>query len=171
LSVAPITLAVHSIGAAVIVYSVAATFGSVAGSPLRPDVWFAVLAVTLRGVAAALGDASDNLRTLPADFGVLVNCPSDVDNRSVAADNWFGAISIEVYTTVNLIRVVAVKLSIAGNDQSEVAIEAGARANRRGIRGRLPGLPTVAGAVAGDRPGSGAAAVQVVVDLVCCSPH
>jgi hypothetical protein len=87
LSVAPITLAVHSIGAAVIVYSVAATFGSVAGSPLRPDVWFAVLAVTLRGVAAALGDASDNLWTLSADFGVLVNCPSDVDNRSVAADN------------------------------------------------------------------------------------
>jgi hypothetical protein len=44
--------------------------------------------------------------------------------------------SIEVYTTVNLIRVVAVKLSIAGNDLCEVA--AGSSARRCGslARGR-----------------------------------
>jgi hypothetical protein len=94
LFVTPPIVAVHSSGAAVMVDSVAvmvdsvaATFGSVAVSPLRPDVWFAVLAVTLRGVAAAFGDASAELRTLSADFGVLVNCPSAADNRSVAADN------------------------------------------------------------------------------------
>jgi hypothetical protein len=80
-------LAVHSSGVAVTFDSVAATFGGVAVSPLRLDVWFAVLVVTLRGVAAALGDASADLRTLSADFGVLVNCPNDADNRSVAADN------------------------------------------------------------------------------------
>jgi hypothetical protein len=44
-----------------------------------------------------------------------------------------------------------VKLSIACNDLCQVAAGSDARANRRGIRGHLPGLPTVAGAVAGDR--------------------
>jgi hypothetical protein len=87
LSVTSPIVAVHSSGVAVTFDSVAATFGTVAVSPLRPDVWFAVLAVTLRGVAADFGDASADLRTLSADFGVLVNCPSDAGNRSVAADN------------------------------------------------------------------------------------
>ena len=109
LSTLPIGLAVHSCSVSVVLDSVAV------GSWGR-EASIAVRAAALYYVAVDSDTGSVDACRPSAGSEVPVPHASDVDNRSVAADNWFGAPSIRVETTNILVGVAAVDPGTACDD-------------------------------------------------------
>ena len=164
LSILPIDLVVHSCGVSVVLDDVAV------GSWGR-EASIAVRAGALYHLAVDSETAAVDACRPSAGSEVPVPHASDVDNRSVAADNWFGAPPIQVETTNILVGVAAADLGVASDDLWKAAVGSGARANYPRSVAADPGLLQKGKAVV-DAPASRTVkGVGVILDWLHVSPY